>query len=155
MFQKPREVNISRRMEQSTSLRSWCLVAQSSLTFATPWTVALQASLSMGFSRQECWSGLPCPSPGDHFPTQESNSGLVHCRWVLYSLSHQGSPNPPPLMVLIRQGWRRPHTGCRFSNVISLMTVVKTCFLEWWGKKYKWGWSKRAWEWRENWRILQ
>ena len=33
--------------------------------FATPWTVAHQASLSMGFSRQEHWSGLPFPSPGD------------------------------------------------------------------------------------------
>ena len=33
--------------------------------FATPWTVAFQASPSMGFSRQEYWSGLPCPSPGD------------------------------------------------------------------------------------------
>ena len=33
--------------------------------FATPWTVAYQASQSMGFSRQEYWSGLPFPSPGD------------------------------------------------------------------------------------------
>ena len=33
----------------------------------TPWTVACQAPLSMGFSRQEYWSGLPFPSPGD-FP---------------------------------------------------------------------------------------
>ena len=33
--------------------------------FATPWTVAHQAPLSMGFPRQEYWSGLPCPSPGD------------------------------------------------------------------------------------------
>ena len=33
--------------------------------FATPWTVAYQARLSMGFSRQECWSGLPFPSPRD------------------------------------------------------------------------------------------
>ena len=32
---------------------------------ATPWTVAHQASLSMEFSRQEYWSGLPFPSPGD------------------------------------------------------------------------------------------
>jgi len=31
----------------------------------TPWTVAHQASLSTGFSRQEYWSGLPFPSPGD------------------------------------------------------------------------------------------
>ena len=33
--------------------------------FATPWTVAYQASPSMGFSRQDYWSGLPFPSPGD------------------------------------------------------------------------------------------
>ena len=33
--------------------------------FVTPWTVARQAPLSMGFSRQEYWSGLPCPPPGD------------------------------------------------------------------------------------------
>ena len=33
--------------------------------FATLWTVACQAPLSMGFSRQEYWSGLPCSSPGD------------------------------------------------------------------------------------------
>ena len=31
----------------------------------TPWTVAYQPPPSMGFSRQECWSGLPFPSPGD------------------------------------------------------------------------------------------
>ena len=33
--------------------------------FATSWTVACQAPLSMGFSRQEFWSGLPFPSPGN------------------------------------------------------------------------------------------
>ena len=33
--------------------------------FMTLWTVACQAPLSMGFSRQEYWSGLPCPPPGD------------------------------------------------------------------------------------------
>ena len=33
--------------------------------FETPWTVAHQASLSMGFFRPEYWSGLPCPPPGD------------------------------------------------------------------------------------------
>ena len=33
--------------------------------FATLWTIACQALLSMGFSRQEYWSWLPCPSPGD------------------------------------------------------------------------------------------
>ena len=41
------------------------LVAKSCLTLATPWTVAHQAALSMGFFRQEYWSGLPFPSSGD------------------------------------------------------------------------------------------
>ena len=41
------------------------LVTKSCLTLATPWTVAHQAPLSMGFSRQEYWSGLPFPSPED------------------------------------------------------------------------------------------
>ena len=41
------------------------LVTQSCLTLVTPWTVARQAPLPMGFSRQEYRSGLPCPPPGD------------------------------------------------------------------------------------------
>ena len=39
------------------------LITKSRPTLATPWTVARQASLSLGFSRQEHRSGLPCPSP--------------------------------------------------------------------------------------------
>ena len=42
-----------------------CVRAQAVSNSATPWTVAHQASLAMGLSRQEYWSGLPCPSPGD------------------------------------------------------------------------------------------
>ena len=41
------------------------LVAKSCLTLATSWTVACQAPLSMGFSRQEYWSGLSFPFPGE------------------------------------------------------------------------------------------
>ena len=41
------------------------LVVKSCPTLATPWTVAHQAPLSMGFSRQGYWSGLPFPFPGD------------------------------------------------------------------------------------------
>ena len=44
--------------------------------FATPWTAALEAPLSMEFSRQEHWSGLPLPSPGI-FLTQRSNLPLL------------------------------------------------------------------------------
>ena len=45
--------------------------------FAIPQTEACQASLAMGFSRQEYWIGLPCPPPVI-FPTQGSNPRLVH-----------------------------------------------------------------------------
>ena len=58
--------------------------------FVTPWTVAHQAPLSLEFSRQEYLSGLPFPSPGD-LPDPEIDSGLLHCRQILYSLSHQRS----------------------------------------------------------------
>ena len=111
-----------------------CVCAQSLSCvqlFVTSWTVACQALLSMGFSRQEYWSGLSYPPAGDlpnpaieprspalqadslpsqppgepkntgvgslsllqgNFLTQESNWGLPHCRWILYQLSYQGSP---------------------------------------------------------------
>ena len=42
-----------------------CLVAKSCQTPVTPWTVASQTPLSVGFSRQEYWSGLPFSSTGD------------------------------------------------------------------------------------------
>ena len=45
------------------SLDLCCLVAKLCLTHVSPWTVARQVPLPMGFSRQEYWSGLPFPPP--------------------------------------------------------------------------------------------
>ena len=58
---------------------------QSCLTLVTPWTVAPQAPLSIGFSRQEYWSGLPCPPPGD-LPGDWTWISCVSCvgRQILY-----------------------------------------------------------------------
>ena len=53
------------------------------------WTVARQAPLSLGLSRQESWSGCHFP-PHGIFPTQGSNPGLPHSRQILYCLHHQG-----------------------------------------------------------------
>ena len=50
--------------------------------FVSPWTVAYQAPPSMGFSRQEYWSGLPLLLQGI-FPTQGSNPGFPHWRQML------------------------------------------------------------------------
>ena len=61
--------------------------------FATPWTAACQSPLSMGFSRQPYWSGLPCPPPGD-LQTQGSNlclSCLLHWQAGSLPLSERGS----------------------------------------------------------------
>ena len=64
-----------------------CSVAQSRL-FATPWTVARQAPLFVGFSRQDYWSGLPCPPPGDlPDPGIESRSS---------ALQEDSLPSEPP-----------------------------------------------------------
>ena len=51
------------------------------LLFVTPWTVTYYGPLSMQFSRQEYWSGLSFPSPGD-LPDQGSNLDLLHCRLI-------------------------------------------------------------------------
>ena len=61
--------------------------------FATPWTVAHQALLSMGFSRQGYWSGLPCPPPGDLPHPGIEPWSYVSCigRWVLNHYCHLGS----------------------------------------------------------------
>ena len=67
------------------------LVAKSCRTLAILWTVAYQAPLSMGFSRQEHWGDLPFPPPGDLLDPG-SNLGLLHCRLIPYLLSYQGSP---------------------------------------------------------------
>ena len=65
------------------------LVTQSCLTLVTPWTIACQAPLSMGFSRQEYWSGLPFPSLGD-LPNLGIEPRFLNCRQILYQLSYEG-----------------------------------------------------------------
>ena len=60
--------------------------------FATPWTIPCQALLSMGFPRQEYWSGLPC-NPGDlPQPRDRTLVSCISCRGILYLLSHRGNP---------------------------------------------------------------
>ena len=91
-------------------MQNWCVVFEVriviTLVFShsgvsdslTPRTVAGQAPLYTGLSRQEYWNekkkeywnGLPCPPPGN-LPNPGSNPGLPRWRWILYCLSHQGS----------------------------------------------------------------
>ena len=57
--------------------------------FVTPWTIAHHVPLSMGFSRQEYWSGLPFPTPGD-LPDPEIKPGSP-------ALQADSLPSEPPL----------------------------------------------------------
>ena len=57
----------------------------------TQWTLAHQAALSMGFFRQEYWSGLPCPPPGD-LPNPEIKHPSSALQTDSILLSHRGSP---------------------------------------------------------------
>ena len=65
--------------------------------FATPWTVACQVPLSMGFSRQENWSGLPFPSPGDlSDPGMEPMSPALAGKFFTSE-----SPGKPLVIILV------------------------------------------------------
>ena len=119
----------------------------------TPQTIACQAPLSMGFSRQKYKSWLPFPCPEDRpnpwikprcptlqdnsviseppgklkntgvgilsllqgiFSTQESNQGLLHCRWILYQLSCQRSPR---IKIQHTKTYRRLQNQCSEGNL--------------------------------------
>ena len=71
------------------------------LLFVTPWTVAHQASLFMGFSRQEYWSGLPCPPPGDlpHPGTEFVSLCLLQWQVDSLPLAPPGKPHLYPALI--------------------------------------------------------
>ena len=80
--------------ETVTTLPALCVCTVASVQSSSllpRWTIAHQALLSMGFYRQECWSGLPWSIQGI-FPTQGSNQCLLHCRWILYHWATRGKP---------------------------------------------------------------
>ena len=86
--------------------------------FATLWTVAHQAPLSMGFSRQEYWSGLPCPPPGDlPNPGIKPMSPALAGGFFTTSATWEAlSPNSPV------NSWRK--TAVRDELPVSLKTFI-------------------------------
>ena len=77
-------------------IRKWILCCASLLSrvrlFVTPWTMARQASLSRGILQARILEWVAMLFSRGIFQTQESNPGLLHCRQILFHLSHQGSP---------------------------------------------------------------
>ena len=74
---------------------SFCVLSHSVVSDSVIlWTAACQAPLSLEFSTQEYWSGLPFLSPGD-LPDPGIKPTFPALQVFLYQLSHQGSPNCP------------------------------------------------------------
>ena len=67
--------------------------------FATPWTIAYQTPPSMGFSRQEYWSGLPFPPPGD-LPNPGIEPRSLALKADAVTSEPQGSPNIKCILFL-------------------------------------------------------
>ena len=67
------------------------LVAKACPTLVTPWTVACQAPLSMRILQARILEWLTLPSP-ENIPNPGTESGLLHCRQILYRLSDKGRP---------------------------------------------------------------
>ena len=105
--------------------------------FATLWTVTHQVPLSLGFSGQEYWSGLPCPSSRGSSPPQNRIRISCNGRWVLYLERHLGSPHvythipssleSLPLYVPAEHWVELPVLCSRFSLVIYLSTASVVC----------------------------
>ena len=106
---------------------------QSCPTLRGLWTAAYQAPLSRGFSRQEYWSGLPCPPPRDlPDPGIESISPVSPTlQQVLYPLSHVGSPRYVwKVRIKGPEDWpaspnTRPHI--LFSEVFVSLSLCRIC----------------------------
>ena len=95
--------------------RGGLLFAQSCLTLCNPWTVGHQASLSMGFSRQEYWSGLPSPSPG-----AISDLGIKPSSPSLQTDSLPSEPTGKPLCINLIELRRAQLAGRTFFLGVSV-----------------------------------
>ena len=108
-----------------------CLSLSRVWLFVTPRTVAHQAPLSMEFSREEYWSGLPCPSPGDlpkpgvkpGFPALKADSLLSEPPQGLCTFCWLSLEAPPLTLLLIVFPF---HTGITLNVTTSKMSCLAT-----------------------------
>ena len=108
--------------------------------FKTLWTVACQAPLSMGFSRQKYWSGL-LSFWGSPQPRDQAHVSFISCicRCVLYHSSHLESPSGSPLFINAYNGKRIKNIALYSICIRKLKAMSKTnsVFISvyvWWGR---------------------
>ena len=144
----------TRDSERSVQSRMWVLSCFSCIQiFVTRWTVACQAPLSMGFSRQEYWSGLPFPSPGD-LPNPGIEPGFPALRADFKLSEPPGKPwyvleslqNHHPLLPQLWCMEKMPSTNLvpGGKNVGDHWVTSKIEEEKEWEKKFFW--SIRSWE---------
>ena len=103
---------LAKKLSEDEAVLEPCVLSHCHVRlFPTPWTVARQAPLSMGILQGRILEWVDMPFSREIFPTQGLNLDLLHCKWVLYQLSYQGSPDQI-------QEWRPegqvhiPHSSC-------------------------------------------
>ena len=105
------------------------VLSKSCQLFATPWTVAHQDPLSWGFPRQEYWNGLHFLLQGIFPPRDRTLISCIFCigRWILYQLSHWGSParQTTTMRSLLTETREQPHLAATRER---LCTAMKTQF---------------------------
>ena len=104
------------------------LVAKSCPTLSTPWIVACQAPLSLGFSRQEYWSGLPLPSLGDLLhpgikPEYCIAGGLLHWMWILYLIELPGKASAMGGILCIFPGFIKEYLTNRILYIYNIYYI--------------------------------
>ena len=122
-------VCFSRWKQACQDRTKWKLLSHVQL-FVTPWTVALQAPLSMEFSRQEYWSGLPFPSPRDLLGDQTWVSCIAGRSFAIWATREAPlGPGIPHLItwweglkMLVQQAW---FSSYRIRNHIGSFNSVK------------------------------
>ena len=87
--------------------------------FVTLWTIDCQAPLSVGFSRQEYWSGPPCPPPGDLYWGSHSSQGLSRV-FSIPCIGHLGSPCKPTRGLHLKGRQRKKNHNPKIFKASSL-----------------------------------
>ena len=95
-------------------------------SFVTPWTVALKAPLPMGFSRQEDWSGLSFPPPGD-LPNPGINPASPAWAGGLFTAEPPGKPAAWRLKIRVSAGLVPPEVALLGMSVAILSLRVCVC----------------------------